>query len=162
MYYVGYTGCPFSRKIYLNKTSSYKKHIDKLNFDGIDFQTPMDQIGKIEKQNNLAINVLGYKKKKTTKLYRVSEQPGYIKRINLFFVFEETEEANKTHYSTIVDLNRLLSDQTKTQHRQHFCERCFHGYTIRKIFYNVISQYVKESVRGRYKSRCQKKVKTMY
>ena len=31
-----------------------------LNMDGIDFPTPISQIPKVEKHNNLAINVYGY------------------------------------------------------------------------------------------------------
>ena len=40
------------------RTSSYPLE-DGLNFDGIDAPTPINQIEKVEKQNNLAINVFG-------------------------------------------------------------------------------------------------------
>ena len=103
----------------LNITSSYNRFVDGLNFDGIDFPTPINQIGKVEKQNNLAINVYGCKNK-TILVYRVSKQPASIKRINLVLIYK----GEKSHYVGIRDLNRLLFDQTNHQRRQHFCEIC--------------------------------------
>ena len=38
---------------------SYAKY-GNLNMDNVDFPTPISQIPKVEKQNNLAINVYGY------------------------------------------------------------------------------------------------------
>ena len=108
----------------LNKTSSYKRFVDRLNFDGIDFPTPINQLGKLEKQNNLAINVYGCENNAIV-VYRVSKQPASIKRINLVLIYKR----EKSHYVWIKDFNRLLFDQTKSGHRQHFCEKCLCHYS---------------------------------
>lgn len=109
-----------------NRTSQYPVN-DGLNFEGIDSPTPISQIKKVEKQNNLAINVFGWKK--SVIIYQISKQPSEIPRINLMLVEETTEDGVRTHYTWIKDLNRLLYDQTRYKGRKYFCERCLHGYT---------------------------------
>ena len=43
------------------RVSKYKKkHIDKLNYTGIEFPVTINQIPKIEKQNNISFNIFGY------------------------------------------------------------------------------------------------------
>ena len=69
-----------------------------LNIDGIDFPTPVSQIPKVEKQNNLAINVYGATvspklKKINVFPYRISEQPEDRQRINLLFLSKDDEAA---------------------------------------------------------------------
>ena len=64
------------------RPSSYPTN-DGLNFEGIDFPTPVSQIDKLERQNpNLAINVFGWEKDQVI-VHRISEQDGNISRINL-------------------------------------------------------------------------------
>ena len=98
--------------------------IDGLNFKEIDTPTPINQMRKVETQNNIAINVFGWKKGCVI-VHQLSKQPSEIPRINLMLV----EEHNRIHYTWIKNLNRLLHDQTKHNERKHFCERCLHGYT---------------------------------
>ena len=95
---------------------------DDLNFTEIDTPTPISQISKVEKQNDLAINVFGWDGAYVI-IYRLSERPA--RRINLLLI----EKAGKFHYTWIKDLNRLLYNQSKHRERKHFCERCLHGYT---------------------------------
>ena len=94
-----------------------------LNLEGVDFPTPISQIPKVEKQNNLALNVFGWDKGVT--VHYLSKQPQDLPRINTLLI----EKAGKLHYTWIKDLNRLLYDQSKYEGRKHFCERCLHGYT---------------------------------
>ena len=99
---------------------------DGLDFTGIDTPTPISQISKVEKQNDLAINVFGWDGACVI-IYRLSERPA--RRINLLLI----EKAGKFHYTWIKDLNRLLYDQSKHRERKHFCERCLHGYTRKDL-----------------------------
>ena len=96
---------------------------DGLDFTGIDAPTPISQIGEVERQNNLAINVFGWDK--GVIVHRLSKQPEEEARINLLLI----EKAGKFHYIWIKNLNRLLYDQSKHRERKHFCERCLHGYS---------------------------------
>jgi hypothetical protein len=95
---------------------------DGLNFAGTDAPTPLSQIEKVEKRNNLAINVFGWDK--GVIVHRLSDQPEHISRINLLLI----EKAGKFHYTWVKNLNRLLYDQSKNKNPKHFCERCLHGY----------------------------------
>ena len=58
---------------------------DGLNFEGINSPTPVSQVKKVEKQNNLAINVFGWEKGNVI-IYHFSKQSGDIKRINLLLI----------------------------------------------------------------------------
>ena len=95
---------------------------DGLDFTGIDTPTPISQISKVEKQNDLAINVFGWDGACVI-IHRLSKRAA--ERINLLLI----ERAGKFHYTWIKNLNRLLYDQSKHRERKHFCERCLHGYT---------------------------------
>ena len=75
---------------------------DGLAFTGVDAPTPVSQAPKVEKQNNLAINVFGWDK--GVIVHHLSNQPTDMARINLLLV----EKASKFHYCWIKDLNRLL------------------------------------------------------
>ena len=70
----------------------------------------MSQIRSVEKQNEMAINVVGYENK-------------------AIVAYQLTNEEPKSHYVWIKDLNRLLYDQTKHKERKHFCKKCLHGYS---------------------------------
>ena len=64
------------------RPSSYRTN-DGLNFEHIDFPTPVSQIDRLERQNpGLAINVFGWDKDQVI-VHRISEQAGNIPRINL-------------------------------------------------------------------------------
>jgi len=72
----------FPARTHVDRTSSYPTN-DGLDFTGIDFPTPVSQIGKLERQNpGTAINVFGWDKDEVI-VHRLSEQDGNIPRINL-------------------------------------------------------------------------------
>ena len=112
---------------------SYAKCPD-LNMDGIDFPTPISQIPKVEKQNNLAINVYGATvspklKKVNTFPYYISAQPNTMQRINLILISDDTDESTKHHYCWIKNLDRLLHNQnSKHGGKTYFCDRCLYGF----------------------------------
>ena len=134
------------------KLSSYRKHLGKLNFDGIKFPTPISQTPKLEKQNpDLAINVYGYtispKMKKTNIFpYYISDQTKEKLRTNLLLISEDVEvgadegiidedypkskkKETKYYYCGITKLDRLLFDQNKHKNKTYFCDRCLYGFT---------------------------------
>ena len=94
-----------------NEVSRYRKHVDKLNLEGIvDFPTPVSQIPKAEKHLNLAINVYGYTvSKKIEKVnifpYHISEQPKEMQRINLLLISEDVEVEDSEDEAGIIDDN---------------------------------------------------------
>ena len=96
---------------------------DGLNPEGIDSPTPISQIPKVERQNDMAINVFGWDKGAAV-VRHFSKQPKDMPRRNLLLI----EKAGEFHYTGIKDLNCLLYDSSKHKERKHFCERCLHGY----------------------------------
>ena len=59
----------------MRRTSSYPTE-DGLDFEGIDFPTPVSQIDKLQRQNpNLAINVFGWEKEQVI-VHRISQKDG--------------------------------------------------------------------------------------
>ena len=106
------------------RTSSYPTE-DGLDFEGIDFPTPVKQIDRLEKQNpNLAINVFGWEKERVI-VHRITEKGFDAQTINLMI----TTQGENTHYSYVKRLTALLHDQSRYRGVKHFCERCLHGYT---------------------------------
>ena len=112
----------------MRRTSSYPTQ-DGLNFTGIDFPTPVSQIGRLERQNpNLAINVFGWENNRVI-VHRISERGGEIPRINLMLI----KQGENTHYSYVKRLSALLYDQNRHNESKHYCERCLHGYSRREL-----------------------------
>ena len=98
--------------------------VEKLNYSGIEFPVAVKQYNKIEKQNNININVFGYGDKQPYPIYVSKENFENI--MNLLLI---TEGDNK-HYVLIKDFNKFMYNQTKHQHRKHFCmycPQCFSG-----------------------------------
>ena len=119
---------PAQRGAPVSQPSSYPTN-DCLNFEGIDFPTPVSQIDKLERQNpNLAINVSGWEKEQVV-VHRIIEKDGGTPRINLMI----TKKGDNTHYSYVKRLTALLYDQSKNSNSKHFCERCLHGYLRKEL-----------------------------
>ena len=66
-----------------------------LDFTGIEAPTPISQIEKVKRLNNLAINVFVWDK--GVIVHRLSKQPEDIPSINLLFI----EKACKFHYTWV-------------------------------------------------------------
>ena len=107
---------------------SYAKCPD-LNMGGIDFLTPISQISRVEKQNNLAINVYGDTvSPKLEKInvcpYHISEQPNETQIINLLLLSEDAEDAaenqTKYRYCWIKNLDRCSMIKTNINVKHTF------------------------------------------
>ena len=103
----------------VNKYMEFKE----LRFTGVDFPTPLSQMPKVERLNNLAINVFGYSK-------QAGIHPLYLTKdltpdpINLLLITKVEDGKTNSHYCWIKDFNRLCHDQTLYEHRKFFCLRC--------------------------------------
>ena len=95
-----------------------KAYIEKLDYSGIKFPVTTKQYSKIEKQNEININVFGYEDKQPYPIFGSKEK--YDKEMNLLLI---TENENK-HYVLIKDFNKFMYNQTKHRERKHFCMYC--------------------------------------
>ncbi|XP_071055118.1 uncharacterized protein [Onthophagus taurus] len=107
-----------------DRTSSYPHYSQVLNLQGITFPISVRDIVKVEKLNNLSINV--YELVKESKGYSV-EGPIYFTKqrrdihINLLYLYE----SGKAHFVLIKNLSRLISSQvTHHGHSIHICDGC--------------------------------------
>ena len=95
-----------------------KAYIDKLNYTGIEFPVTVKQINKIEKQNNICINLFGYEEKQKFPIYISKEK--FTDHMELLLI----TEGENNHYVLIKDFNKFMFNRTKHEHRKHFCMHC--------------------------------------
>ena len=95
-----------------------KQYIEKLDYSSIEFPVTVKQINKIEKQNNICINLFGYEEKQKFPIYISKEK--YQDHMELLLI---TEGENK-HYVLIKDFNKFMFNQTKHEHIKYFCMYC--------------------------------------
>ena len=73
----------FLARDHVDRPSKYPTN-DGLSFEGIDAPTPISQIKRVERQNNLTINVFGWDK--GVIVHHISKQPEDMPRINLLLI----------------------------------------------------------------------------
>ena len=89
--------------------------VDGINYEGIDFPTPVKQIDKLEAQNrNLAINVFGWENNCVI-VHRLSRKKANVPRINLMLIVS----GEKQHYCYEKRESALLYDQNKDRNAKH-------------------------------------------
>ena len=109
-----------------NRVSKYKPYELELNMVGVSYPTPIQDVRKIENQNDISINVFGFDSEDGV-------YPLYITKnikdshVNLLLITDE----EKSHYCLIRNFSRLMAHRTKHGHTQHFCYNCLHGFTTR-------------------------------
>lgn len=111
---------------HLDLISSYSKNENKLKFDGISFPVKITDISKVERLNNISVNVFGLEYDIKSKCHKVigplhfskSRKP---KHINLLYI----TNGNNGHYCYIKNLSRLVSKQiTQRNGAIHICDGC--------------------------------------
>ena len=108
---------------------SDKEYVKNLDYSGIEFPvtTCTKQYSKIEKQNEININVFGYEDKQSYPIYVSKEK--YDNQMNLLLI---TENENK-HYVLIKDFNSFMFNKTKHKERKHFCMHCLQCFSSERV-----------------------------
>ena len=109
---------------------SDKEYIDKLDYSGIEFPVTIKQFNKIEKKNNIRINVFSYEEKQPYPIYVSKEK--FEDHIELLLI---TKDENK-HYVLIKDFNKFMYQQTKRKERKHFCMHCLQCFSSERVLNN--------------------------
>ena len=110
-----------------------KEMINELNYDGIDFPLSQKHYNKVEKQNDIRINVFGYEKGQPFPIHISKET--FEDHINLLLITED----EKKHYVLIKDFNAFMYNQTKHKERKHFCMYCLQCFSSERIFANHVN-----------------------
>ena len=95
-----------------------KKYVKKLDYSGIEFPVSVKQYNKIEKQNNIRVNVFGYEENQPYVIYVSKEK--FNSCLNLLLI----TEGEAKHYCLIKDFNKFMHNQTKHKGKKHFCMYC--------------------------------------
>ena len=111
-------------------TKLLRQAINNVNYDGIKFPVATNQYNKIEKQNNIRINVFGYEAKQPYPIYISKEK--FDDQLDLLLL---TEEEN-SHYCLIEDFNRFMCNQTEHKEKKHFCKFCLQCFSSEIVLNN--------------------------
>ena len=107
-----------------------KEYVKNLDYSEIEFPVTTKHYNKIEKQNEININVFGYENKQPYPIYVSKEK--YEDHMELLLI---TENENK-HYVLIKDFNRFMFHKTKHEHRKHFCVHCLQCFSSEIVLNN--------------------------
>ena len=108
----------------------------KINYSRIEFPVTIKKYNKIEKQNNIRINVFGYEEKQPYPIYVSKEK--FKDHMELLLI---TENENK-HYVLIKDFNKFMHNQTKHDGRKHFCMYCLQCFSSERVLNNHIDNCI--------------------
>ena len=106
---------------------SDKEYVKKLDYSEIEFPVTTKQFNKIEKNNNININVFGYEEKQPYPVYISKEK--YEDHMELLLV---TKDENM-HYVLIKDFNKFMYKQKKHKERKNFCMHCLQCFSSERV-----------------------------
>ena len=118
---------PVTRTNNPDRVSQYKQHESSLDWSNIKFPTPLSDVPKFEKKNEISVNVFGYEDDIVFPLHITSFR--YEKHVNLLLL----SNGEKRHFCLIRNMSRLLGDRTKHNGETFFCNYCLHGFTKQKL-----------------------------
>jgi len=115
---------------------SERSLINKLDYSNIEFPVDVKQYNKIEKQNNINVNVLGYENEQNFPIYISKEK--FDDHLNLLLITNEEIQ----HYVLIKDFNQFMYNQTKHEYRKYFCVFCIQCFSSE----DVLNQHKTECI----------------
>jgi len=100
-----------------------------LDYSGISFPVSYNDYNKIEKQNQINVNVFGYLGF-FYPIYLSKEK--YDNYLEVLYI----EEEEKSHYVLNTNFDRLMSSFNKYKAKKHFCKRCLHCFSSKELLEN--------------------------
>ena len=130
-------------------TKTDKNFIKQLDYSNIEFPVTVKQINKIEKQNNIRINLFGYEEKQKFPIYISQEK--FQDHMELLLINKD----KKNHYVLVKNFNKFMFDQTKHNCKKHFCMYCLQCFSRE----DVLAEHVKNclSINGKQAIKMPKK-----
>ena len=108
-------------------TKKDKNMINDLNYEGIRLPVSKKDYCRIERQNNICVNVFCCENGLTYPVY-VSDQ-----KFHNFMELLLISDENKSHYVYIKDFNRFMCNKTKNKNKNYFCKCCLQCFSSGKI-----------------------------
>ena len=128
--------------------SKYKKHIDKVKYDKINFPVKLKDIPKFENMNDIKFNVFGVDDKESIYPLYVSKKI-CDKTSNLILI--------ENHYVWIKDFNKLMNTQSKNGRKLFVCYYCLQHFTSENILKNHTEVCLKINGTQKVKMPCKNK-----
>ena len=110
-----------------------KRSIEGLNYEGVEFPVSQKHYNKVEKQNDISINVFGYEKGQPFPIHISKEK--FEDQMNLLLITKD----EKKHYVLIKDFNAFMYNQSKHKERKHFCMYCLQCFSSERILANHVN-----------------------
>ena len=112
------------------RASEYKDWEDELNFDGINLDNVdiKNDVPKIEKQNNLKINIHVWDRKLEGCCYN-DRKVIADRTVNILLVIHK----GRQHYCGIPSISRLYRHMKTSGNMQHMCERCIRSFKTKEV-----------------------------
>ena len=114
-------------KIHPENFTREKRLANDLDYDKAEFHVRQKDFSKIQKKNNICINVFCYENKLVFPIY-VSDQ-NFENSMDLLLVFDE----NKSHYVYIKDFDRFMFHKTKNKNKKYFCKSCLQCFSSKNV-----------------------------
>ena len=112
-------------------TKADREYVKRLDYTGVTFPVTIKDIDRIEKQNQINVNVFGWQSGKGTggkgMAYpiRISKAK-FPDHIELLWFGTNDKKYEKSHYVLIKNFDRFMSSFTKYKARKYFCLSCLH------------------------------------
>ncbi|CAC5387931.1 unnamed protein product [Mytilus coruscus] len=108
------------------RVTNYKEYEDEISMRGIEYPVAKEDIPKVEKQNNLIINVFILKdqtnKQTLDPIYVSNKESEKCYVVDLLYI----ENNGNAHYCLIKDLDSFMCDNNG--HKQFTCRNCIQGF----------------------------------
>ena len=117
------------------RQSHYKKYENRVKAKGVRFPTPIADISKIERQNNMSIHVFVFDCCEDIVPFRIAK-PMKENHVNLLLLI--SEETSVNHYCLIKNFSLFMKkNQKSTQlYANRFCFNCLNGFSRQKFLDN--------------------------
>ena len=117
--------CLHPQDKHANRVSKYEKYEKDIKVEGIKFPITLKDIDKLEKMNNIRINIVDFGKN-LVPFYVSDKKCGT--EVNLLRIIQ----GNKAHYCWIKNPSRLLAKVKTHEHKTFWCFRCLTGFSSEK------------------------------
>jgi len=108
-------------------TKGDREFVQKLDYSDITYPVKIKDVGKIDKQNSININIFGYDDSRFYPI-RISEEK-YDDHMELLHI----KEGENSHYVYIKRFNSLMHNFSKHKDTKHFCIRCLHCFSSKNL-----------------------------
>ncbi|CAC5393090.1 unnamed protein product [Mytilus coruscus] len=117
------------------RVTNYKEYEDEISMRGIEYPVAKEDIPKVEKQNNLIINVFALKdqtnKQTLDPIYVSNKESEKCYVVDLLYI----ENNGNAHYCLIKDLDSFMCDNNG--HKQFTCRNCIQGFQREETLENT-------------------------